>query len=155
MASANDFDGRFSLPAVDDPPLTEIGVILMGLDPERLLAGLGLATLADAPAQVALAVDQARHDALHLTMDALVDAGIRVWRSARTALAEAGQDVSVSASLRQDWARTLRTVAGVELGTAAGQFGPAGRAYLTACWLRRAEIDRRSARPAVPQTPGA
>src|SRR5262249_11046326 len=43
-------DGVFSFPAVDDAPTTEVGVILMGLDAERLLAGLGTAALGDDPA---------------------------------------------------------------------------------------------------------
>jgi hypothetical protein len=144
MSSQDGFDGRFSLPAVDDSPMSETGVILMGLDADRLLAGLGLATLADDPGQVALAVDQARHDALHMTMDALIDTGAGVWSSARPALAAANRGVTVSASLRQAWAQTLRTVAATQPGR-----GPAGRAYLTACWLRRAEVDERSARPRV------
>ena len=134
----SELDGRFSLPGVDDPPLTEAGVILMGLDADRLLAGLGLAALADTPAQVALAVDQARHEALHMTMDALIEAGIRAWSSARPAIAAANQGVSTSGSLRQSWAQTLRTVE-------TARFGPASRAYLTACWLRRTEIDEHSA----------
>ncbi len=141
MPSPDGFDGRFSMPAVDDPPLTETGVILMGLDADRLLAGLGLAALADDPAHVAMAIDHARHHALHMTMDTLADAGARVWSSARAAVAEAGEGASVSASLRQAWAQTFQLVAGARTG----QYGPAGNAYLTACWLRRAEIDPRSA----------
>ena len=37
------YDTEFALPAVDDEPDTEIGVLLMGLESERVLAGLGVA----------------------------------------------------------------------------------------------------------------
>jgi hypothetical protein len=138
MASGTGFDTRFSLPAVDDPPLTEAGIILMGLDPDRLLAGLGLATADDDPGQVALAVDRCRHGVgAHPPMDALVAAGGRRWRQATAALDAAGLLPSRSASLRQAWEHTLRLLAAVDLGGA----GPATYAYLAACWLRRDAVD--------------
>jgi Family of unknown function (DUF6187) len=144
MASPDGFDTRFSLPAVDDPPLTEIGVMLLGLDAERLLAGLGLATPTDDPAQVALAVDRVRHDAEPgVWLDDLVAAGSERWRAARRQLDATGWRPSTSGSLRQAWAHTLQLLGGVELGVT----GPAILAYLAACWLRRAAVDGRATDP--------
>jgi hypothetical protein len=153
MADADGFDPRFSLPAIDDAPLTEAGVILLGLDAERLLAGLGLATPADDPGQVALAVDRAGHGAAahlpaapHPAFEALLVAGAQRWRAACRALDAAGWQPSRSGSLRQSWAHTLRLVDGVDVGPT----GPALRAYLAACWLRRAAVDSCAAsRPAT------
>lgn len=139
MPEQGECDTRFSLPAVDDPPSTEVGVILMGLDAERILAGLGLATLADDPALVTLVVDQVRHDAVEpITLDAVLAAGARRWRSARAALAETDRGTSMSAAPRQRWIRALGVVTAADIGAA----GPATRAYLAACWLRRTEIER-------------
>lgn len=129
------YDSRFTLPSVDDAPSTEAGVILLGLDAERLLAGVGLARLADEPALVALAVDQARHDALDLGTGALVEAGILRWRAVRP-LIEAGPEMTTAGSLRREWehatARVTATVSGL---------GPASVACLAACWLRRDDVD--------------
>ncbi|MFD9893992.1 DUF6187 family protein [Amycolatopsis sp. NPDC059027] len=131
------YDTRFSLPSIDDPASTEIGVILMGLAAERLLAGVGLACLADDPALVTLAVDQAHHGALdRLGTAALVEAGRTRWRSVRPAI-EAGPEVTAAGSLRQEWDRTTERVTAAVPG-----LGPASAAYLTACWLRRADVDR-------------
>lgn len=132
-------DTRFTFPGVDDPASTETGVILMGLDADRLLAGLGLATLADDPTRVTMVVDQARHAAAPgLTMDALVSLGTARWRLARPAVDEVAGAIKASAALRQLWAVALQAV-----GTAGvGEVGPASRAYLAACWLRRIEVDR-------------
>jgi hypothetical protein len=137
--SADGFDPRFSLPAIDDPPLTEVGVVLLGLDAQRLLAGLGLATPTDDPAQVALAVDRVRHGAAPppVSVDSLVAAGAARWREVCRLLDAAGWRPASSGSLRQAWTRTLELLAGVDLGPS----GPAQLAYLTACWLRRAAVD--------------
>ncbi|MFD8500321.1 DUF6187 family protein [Amycolatopsis sp. NPDC059657] len=132
-----DHDTRFSLPGIDDPPSTEAGVILMGLDAERLLAGLGLATLADDPALVTLAVDRVRHGALtQFTAEGLIETGAARWRHLRTALAGTGIPATTNGSLRRSWEHTLRVVSGVHPG-----LGPGSAAYLTACWFRRAEVD--------------
>jgi hypothetical protein len=147
VASQERFDTRFSLPAVDDSAGTETGVILLGLDADRLLAGLGLAALGDDAAQVALAVDFARHGAaVQIPYGDLLAAGARRWRTARPALATAGAVLPASGSLRRVWTRALDVLTGpsaADLGAA----GPATRAYLTACWLRREDIDRRVADP--------
>jgi hypothetical protein len=127
------------MPSVDDSPSTEVGVILLGLEAERLLAGLGLASLADDPAAVALSVDHARHGAtLRLATDALIDAGCRQWTSARAAVAAVAEGVPGSASPRQAWKLAERALNTMDLLTT----GPACRVYLTACWLRRNEIDK-------------
>ncbi|MEV5685106.1 DUF6187 family protein [Streptomyces sp. NPDC052164] len=139
MSDHDDYDSRFSLTAVDEPALTETGVMLMGLDAERLLAGLGLATLADDPAQVALAVDRVRHDVPAFPgFDALVDAGARHWRSIRTVIASAGSRPPAPASLRRAWDEALRMLTYCDLG----ESGSATVAHLAACWLRQDEIDR-------------
>lgn len=139
MPDQQRFDTRFSLPAIDDAPTTEIGVILMGLDAERLLAGLGLATMADDAALVALTVDHLRHGAPHpVAFDTTITAGASRWRSARAALAAADQGSTPAASPRQTWERTLRLLSAADVG----ETGPAARTYLVACWLRRDEVDR-------------
>lgn len=131
-------DTRFAMPSVDATASTEIGVILLGLDAERLLAGLGMATLADDPAAVALSVDHARHDtALRFTTNALVAAGCRQWAAAKPALTTATEGLHPSASPRQAWPQAEHAINTVNPLTT----GPAARAYLTACWLRQQEID--------------
>jgi hypothetical protein len=135
-------DTRFAMPALDQPPLTEIGVILAGLDTERLLAGLGAAgDVGDDyygdPTQVVLLVDRLRHGGGD-SLAAALAAGVRRWQSMRPALAAVDHGPSVSASIRQAWQRSLRTVLAADLGAA----GPACRAYLAACWLRGTEVDR-------------
>jgi hypothetical protein len=155
MPDEHAYDTRFSLPAVDASPTTETGVILMGLDAERLLAGLGLADevydsgpgggdhLGD-PALVALTVDHLRHGGGHpMTFDAAIAAGALRWVAARPALAATDPGPAPNAaSPRQAWEHTLDTVS----GGAAREAGPATRAYLAACWLRRDGIDRRADR---------
>lgn len=136
-------DGGFVLPAVDEPPLTETGVILAGLDAERLLAGLGMASLADDPALVTLLVDQVRHSGGggELTIEELHAIGARRWRAVRPALAEAGTGVALSGSVRQSWDRAVRVVTIADIG----ELGPASQAYLAACWLRHDGIDELTA----------
>ena len=126
----------FELPGVDDPASTETGVILMGLEADRLLAGLGLAALADDPTLVTQVVDQARHDSVRgLTMAALIDVGASRWRRDRAALEGS---TPTSAALRQLWVQAEQAVDSADVG----ELGPASRAYLAACWLRRVEVDR-------------
>jgi Family of unknown function (DUF6187) len=130
------------MPALDQPPLTEIGVILSGLDIERLLAGLGAAGDVGGdyngdPTQVVLLVDRLRHGGDD-GLAAALSAGARRWLAARPALAAVDRVPSVSASIRQAWQRALRTV----LAADHAPVGPAGRAYLAACWLRCDEVDR-------------
>jgi hypothetical protein len=135
-------DTQFSLPAIDDPASTEAGVFLMGLDAELLLAGLGVAAIADDYSAIALLADQARHGgAVNVGIDQLVSAGVHRWRAVRAALVAAGPRRSGSASLRHEWAQAYRALAHSEI--AAG--GPASVVYLTACWLRSAEIDSHAA----------
>jgi hypothetical protein len=137
----SDYDTRFSLPGVADDPATEIGVILMGLGAERLLAGLGTAQVGDDTTSVTLAVDQLRHgfpDALA----AAVTEGAARWRGARETLAATDPGGVRSAALRQLWDAATRTVAAAALvDPTLATLGDAERAYLTACWLRRAEVD--------------
>ncbi len=131
-------DTRFSLPACDDLPSTEIGVIVMGLPAEQMLAGLGMAALADDPAAVTLLMDQVRHDGtVGLTLGHLVAVGLDRWRAVQPALAVAGPRDHRTASLRQVWAQAYGALGGCELGA----MGPAAAVYLTACWLRATEID--------------
>jgi hypothetical protein len=132
-------DTRFAMPAVDEPASTEVGVILSGLDTDRLLAGLGLTDDDDDPTPVALLVDQLRHGDERAMADAVAE-GANRWRSARPALAAVDRGPSVSASIRQAWQRALVTVLAAEPDS-----GPARQAYLAACWLRCTEVDRLAA----------
>ncbi|HWM02866.1 MAG TPA: DUF6187 family protein [Actinophytocola sp.] len=138
------YDPIFSLPSIDDDPDTEIGVLLMGLGPERLLAGLGVADRVDDPASATLLVDQLRHDARpDLTFDDALAAGAVRWRVARVGLVAADPGGTRSAALRRLWDSAVAAVSAAahvvpELRTP----GAAERVYLAACWLRREEIDR-------------
>jgi Family of unknown function (DUF6187) len=139
----SEYDTLFSLPAVDDDPDTEIGVLLMGLSAERLLAGLGVACLDPAlePATVTLLVDQLRHDVrTDLTFADAVAEGAWRWHRAREGLAEANLEPGPrSADLRRMWKRatgTITVAVDPRLRTASG----AERVYLVACWLRCVEI---------------
>ncbi|GAB3159543.1 DUF6187 family protein [Amycolatopsis sp. NPDC004378] len=136
MSEQEPYDSRFTLPDVDAWPETEVGVILLGLEPARLVAGLGFATLADDPALVTQAVDQARHGVFAADLAGLTEAGLARWRTLRPAL-EAVPGRPAAGALRQEWANSADLVAVAVPGT-----GPAALAYLTACWIRRDEIDR-------------
>jgi Family of unknown function (DUF6187) len=132
-----EYDTVFSLPSVDEDPDTELGVLLMGLGPERLLAGLGVT--APDPVAALLLTDQLRHGArADLTMAGALAAGAVRWRAARPYLAAADPEPGVrSAALRRLWEAALTAV-----GNAGLSCGHAERVYLAACWLRRAEIDQ-------------
>jgi hypothetical protein len=128
------------MPAVDQPALTEVGVILSGLDTDRLLAGLGVAAADNEPTAAVLRVDRLRHDDPGAMADAVV-AGAWLWLAVRDVLAAKDQLPSVSASIRQAWDRSLRTARAAEQDITE-PIGLAGRAYLAACWLRCSEVDR-------------
>jgi uncharacterized protein DUF6187 len=139
------YDTVFSLPGVDDDPDTEIGVLLMGFAPERLLAGLGVAGRDPTwePATVTMVVDQLRHGVRpEFTFDDAVTAGARRWRVACEGFAVANlHPGSRSAALRRLWESAADTIAACanrapQLRTA----GAAERVYLTACLVRLAEI---------------
>jgi hypothetical protein len=131
-------DTRFSLPACDDSPSTEIGVIVMGLPAEQLLAGLGMAVLADDPVAVTLLMDQVRHaGTVGIALGHLVAVGLDRWRAVQPALA-AGPRNHRTASLRHAWAQAYGALGRCEIGA----MGAAAALYLTACWLRATEIDR-------------
>jgi hypothetical protein len=136
-------DTEFALPSVDDAPSTETGVILMGLDVERLLAGLGFAMLADDAAMVALTVDRVQHGALrHITAEGLVEAGAGRWRALRPAIAGSALDPVASGSLRRSWEGATRVLTASLEG-----LGPASVAYVTACWFRREDVDEFTGAP--------
>ena len=136
-------DPAFTMPAVDEEAPVETGVILAGLDAERLLAGLGLAGLADDATLVTLLVDQVRHSGGgELTMEELHELGARRWRDVRPALAAAGATAPLSGSVRQSWDRAVRVVIGSDIG----EVGPASLTYLAACWLRHDAIDQLASR---------
>lgn len=139
------YDTEFSLPGVDDDPDTEIGVLLMGFAPERLLAGLGVASRDPTlePAAATLVVDQLRHGIRpDFTFDGAVAAGVQRWRVACEGFAVANLHPGPrSAALRRLWQSAADTIAAYanrapQLRTA----GAAERVYLTACLLRLAEI---------------
>jgi hypothetical protein len=129
-------DTRFSLPACDDEPSTEIGVVVLGLPAGRLLAGLGAAMLADDAAQVTLLIDYLSHGGAHeLTLDQLVAAGVNRWRAVWPGLAAAGMVRRYP--LRQAWSQAYHLVSRIIRPAA-----PAETVYLTACWLRESEVSQ-------------
>lgn len=139
MSSEPAADTVFALPAVGDPPSTEVGVILLGLDTEHLLAGLAVASLADDPAAVALLVDQARHSGVaSFDIGQLVSVGVARWRAVRGALLAAEDRGAGPASLRLAWTQAYAALARCDVGP----LGPAAAVYLTACLLRHGEVDR-------------
>lgn len=131
-------DTQFTMPGIDDQPTTETGVILMGFDTERLLACLGAVTpVDDDPTRVILRVDQIRHGVpVDSVLADLVTAGAERWRTAQATLPVT--DPPSSAALRSLWTHALKAISHTDLST----LGGAARAYVTACWLRRAEVDR-------------
>lgn len=133
----SEYDTVFSLPAVDSEPETELGVLLMGLGPERLLAGLGVA--AGDPVAATLVVDQLRHGTRpDLTFEVALTAGAARWRAARPGLTAAAPEAAYrSADLRRQWVAAVDVVVAADVAAGAAQ-----RVYFAACWLRRAEIDR-------------
>jgi hypothetical protein len=134
LAENEDGDTRFSLPACDDQPSTEIGVVVLGLSAEHLLAGLGGAMLADDAAQVTLLIDYLSHGGTHATtLDQLVAAGVSRWLAAQPALANAGPVPRYP--LRQAWAQAYLLVSRLT-----GPAAIAATVYLTACWLRESEV---------------
>ena len=132
-------DSRFALPDVDAPGATEAGIILLGLDADRLLAGLALARLADDPALVTQVVDQARHGSARFGLGGLLESGREHWLALRD---QVGDPPSTSSpgSLRREWERRLDLVAAAVPGAGAGTI-----AYLTACALRGTEVDQLAA----------
>ncbi len=128
-------DLRFALPDVDAPAGTEAGVILLGLEADRLLAGLGLARLADDPALVTQLVDLAGHGVESFGFPALVASGGEHWRALRASVGEA-PSTSSPGSLRREWEGARARVAAT-----VPDAGAATIAYLTACSLRRADVD--------------
>jgi hypothetical protein len=140
LASREPIDTQFSFPGLDDPASTEVGVILMGLGADRLLAGLGVAALAGVehdPTATTLVTDQVRHG-VHPTVsiESALAAGARRWVAARDRLA-ARPGGPTPVALRVAWTASLAAVDAM----AAGGLGPASRSYLAACWLRRSELD--------------
>jgi hypothetical protein len=135
----SEYDTEFSLPAVDDEPGTELGVLLMGLGPEPLLAGLGVAADDGDPTAVTLVVDQLRHDARpDLTFAAALATGAGRWQAARPRLTAVGPVAEFrSAALRRQWSAAVDVVAAADVAVGAAQ-----QVYFAACWLRRAEIDQ-------------
>ncbi|MEQ0565872.1 DUF6187 family protein [Amycolatopsis sp. NEAU-NG30] len=140
-------DSRFSLPEVDAPAATEAGVILLGLDADRLLAGLAVARLADDPALVTQVVDQARHGSAAFGLGGLLESGREHWLALRDRVG-GPPSTSSPGSLRREWERRLELVAAAVPGAGAGTI-----AYLTACALRGTEIDQLAAATADGKEP--
>jgi hypothetical protein len=144
---SDQFNTAFSLPSIDDDPDTELGVLLMGLGPERLLAGLGVASGdpgADAAA-VTLLVDQLRHGVRPgETFENALAAGAARWRVAREGFATLRTGTGRrSAALRRLWESAADFVdAGAAVAPQLRTAGGAERVYLIACWTRLAEITR-------------
>jgi hypothetical protein len=142
---SDQYGTMFSLPAIDDDPDTEIGVLLMGFGPERLLAGLGVSGAEPDAATATLLVDQLRHGVRpgESYADA-VAAGARRWLVARAGFAALPEVTgSAPAALRRRWESAAAFVdAGAAVAPQLRTAGGAERIYLVACWTRRAEINR-------------
>jgi hypothetical protein len=132
-------DSRFALPDVDASGATEAGIILLGLDADRLLAGLAVARFADDPALVTQVVDQARHGSAEFGLGGLLESGRQHWLSLRDRVGDP-PSTSSPGSLRREWERRLDFVAAAVPGAGAGTI-----AYLTACALRGTEVDQLAA----------
>ncbi|HEY7593871.1 MAG TPA: DUF6187 family protein [Actinophytocola sp.] len=156
---SDELDTVFSLPAVDADPDTEIGILLMGLGADRLLAGLGVACRgpAEHPATVTMVVDQLRHGVRQdLTFGDAVAAGARRWQVACQGFAAANlRPRPRSAALRRLWADAAHALAGgADVAPQLRTDGAAERVYLTACWLRPEEITQTAeAHVVLPELP--
>jgi Family of unknown function (DUF6187) len=129
----------FDLPALDADPVSETGMILMGLDARRLLAVLGTAALTAEPGTVLLLVDEAWHQgAVRIPFDSALTAGATRWREHRAALAEADDGTPRSGAPREAWARLYATAVRA-LGE---RVPPTVLACLAVGWFRREEIDK-------------
>jgi hypothetical protein len=138
-------DTRFSLPACDDPPSTEIGVVVMGLPPRELLACLGMTVLAGDPAAVTLLIDHIRHaGAARLTFAQLVEAGLARWHAAEAELSSGGVPRPSTARVRHGWSLVHQALSRHDAADS-----PAAVVFLTACWLRAPEINREEPRDVV------
>jgi len=127
-----------ALPALDADPLSESGVILMGLDARRLLAVLGVATLTAHPSSALLLVDEAAHQgAACIPFDAAVKAGAGQWRMHRPALIAADDGKPRSGAPREAWASAYAHV----VWTLDRHAAPTILACLAAAWFRREEIN--------------
>lgn len=135
LAENGSGDTCFSLPACDDHPSTEIGVVVMGLPAVHLLAGLGGSVLADDAVQATLLVDYLRHGGAYaVTFGQLIEAGASRWGAVRPGLANVG--LVRRYPLRQAWNQAYTAVSRLT-----SPAGTAAAVYLTACWLRESEVE--------------
>lgn len=126
------------LPDLDADPLSEAGLVLMGLDTRRLLAVLGTAAQTAQPGTALLLVDEAWHQgAVRIPFDVAVAAGKAQWREHRAALAAADDGVPRSGAPRESWARAYRTT----VRALDRHVAPTVLACLAVGWFRREELD--------------
>jgi len=139
-------DLRFVLSDVDADPVCEAGMILLGLPPQLLLAGLGSCGSAADPGRIAMTVDRLRHassatpgrPATSAMADAIAEGALR-WRAARAALEIALPVLPASAAVRATFARCFEALGDMASPVIAGQ---AERAYIAVCWMRCYDVDR-------------
>ncbi|MDZ5444410.1 DUF6187 family protein [Micromonospora sp. 4G57] len=130
---------EFDLPYLDADPISEAGLILLGLDAERILAMLGFATLTADPGAAVLVVDSALHNGeFRISFSAAVAAGGAEWRRHRPAFAAADGNRFRSGSPREAWAAMYD----VARAAVAENTSSTTVACLAACWFRREEIDQ-------------
>ncbi|MFG1796483.1 DUF6187 family protein [Nocardia sp. NPDC049149] len=128
----------FDLPELDADPVSEAGVVLMGLDARRLLAVLGTATLTAQPCTAVLLVDKAWHQGVvHIPFDEAVAAGAAQWRKHRAALAAADDGVPRSGGPREAWVRMY----GTAVRALGERMAPTELTCLAVGWYRREELD--------------
>lgn len=134
LADPMDFD----LPYLDADRISEAGLILMGLDAERVLAVLGTATLVTDLGAALLAVDAAWHAGeIRVPLATAVRIGAEQWRQHRPALARHDDGRPRSGAPREAWA-SAHAVATAVLPAATG---PTVAACVAVCWFRREEFD--------------
>jgi hypothetical protein len=128
----------FDLPALDADPVSEAGLILMGLDAKRQLAVLGTAALTAEPGAVLLLVDEAWHQgAVRIPFDVAVAAGAARWREHRSALAAADDGVPRSGAPREALASAYATA----VRALGDRVVPTILSCLAVGWFRREELD--------------
>jgi hypothetical protein len=130
---------EFRLPHVDASAEAELGVVLMGMDVERLILALGFEALFSEPASVLLTVDHLiHHELATITAAQARAAAADAWKQASLRLPVIPH-TNLSGNPREAWEHSLQAVrSALGEGRSATQY-----IYLAACWFRRSEVTRR------------
>jgi hypothetical protein len=123
---------------VDASAEAEFGVVLMGMDVERVLLALGLAALYSEPADVLRAVDHLVHRDMMVTTAIQARAAAAVVWTKAAPLLPVTSSTTLSGSPREAWEFCLRVVR-----SSLESWPSTLHLYLAVCWFRRAEVTRR------------